>query len=94
MCKQPTCYNSVAMSPLTQQYNEIKAKYSDALILFKVNDSYIAIEQDAITIAECLGTILTKGTSGQASTEFPFSSIDTFLPKLVRAGNRVAICER
>lgn len=82
------------MSPLTQQYNEIKAKYSDALILFKVNDSYIAIEQDAITIANCLGTCLTKNKNGQAITEFSFHSLDSFLPKLVRAGNRVAICER
>ena len=82
------------MSPLTKQYNEIKAEYPDALILFKVGDGYIAIQKDAIRIADCLGTILTEENDGGISTEFPFRSLDTLLPKLVKAGNKVAICER
>lgn len=93
MRKQPAHNYSAAMSPLTKQYNEIKAKYPDALILFKVGDGYIAIQQDAIRIADCLGTILTEENDGGISTEFPFRSLDTFLPKLVKAGNKVAICE-
>lgn len=81
------------MSPLTKQYNEIKAIYPDALILFKIGDIYHATEDDAIRISDYLGTALTWDEKLIPFTKFHITSLDTFLPKLVKAGNKVAICE-
>ncbi|NNF02388.1 MAG: DNA mismatch repair protein MutS, partial [Bacteroidia bacterium] len=81
-----------------KQYNSIKTKYPDALLLFRVGDFYETFGSDAITAAGILGIVLTKRANGSASSielaGFPHHSLDTYLPKLVRAGQRVAICEQ
>ena len=85
-------------TPLMQQYNSIKVKYPGTLLLFRVGDFYETFGEDAIKASEILGIVLTKRGAGSASeTElagFPHHSIDTYLPKLVRAGQRVAICDQ
>lgn len=85
-------------TPLMQQYNSIKAKYPDALLLFRVGDFYETFNSDAIKASQVLGIVLTKRSNGSASeTElagFPHHSLDVYLPKLVRAGLRVAICDQ
>jgi DNA mismatch repair protein MutS len=85
-------------TPLMKQYNAIKAKYPDTLLLFRVGDFYETFGQDAVTAARILGIILTKRSSGYASelelAGFPYHSLDTYLPKLVKAGQRVAVCEQ
>ncbi|MGB0776817.1 MAG: DNA mismatch repair protein MutS [Flavobacteriaceae bacterium] len=86
------------VSPLMQQYNSIKTKYPDALLLFRVGDFYETFGEDAIKAAKVLGIILTKRGAGSVSeTElagFPHHSLNTYLPKLVKAGMRVAICDQ
>lgn len=81
-----------------KQYNAIKAKYPDALLLFRVGDFYETFGQDAVKAAGILGIILTKrGAGSETETElagFPHHSINTYLPKLVKAGERVAICDQ
>lgn len=81
-----------------QQYNAIKAKYPGALLLFRVGDFYETFGQDAVKAAGILGIVLTKrGSSSGTNTElagFPHHSLETYLPKLVRAGQRVAICDQ
>ncbi|MBK7887417.1 MAG: DNA mismatch repair protein MutS [Bacteroidetes bacterium] len=81
-----------------QQYNSIKAKYPDALLLFRVGDFYETFSEDAIKASKVLGIVLTKRSNGAASdmelAGFPHHSLDTYLPKLVRAGMRVAICDQ
>lgn len=85
-------------TPLMKQYNAIKAKYPGALLLFRVGDFYETFGQDAIAATKVLDIVLTKRGAGSASeTElagFPHHSLDTYLPKLVRAGHRVAICDQ
>jgi DNA mismatch repair protein MutS len=85
-------------TPLMKQYNAIKAKYPDALLLFRVGDFYETFGQDAIKTAGILGIILTKRGAGSESeielAGFPHHSINTYLPKLVKAGQRVAICDQ
>jgi DNA mismatch repair protein MutS len=85
-------------TPLMKQYNAIKAKYPGALLLFRVGDFYETFGQDAIEASKVLDIVLTKRGNGSASeTElagFPHHAIDTYLPKLVRAGHRVAICDQ
>ena len=85
-------------TPLMKQYNSIKAKYPDALLLFRVGDFYETFGKDAVKAAGILGIILTKRGAGSTSeTElagFPHHSLNTYLPKLVRAGCRVAICDQ
>ena len=79
------------------QYNTIKAKYPDALLLFRVGDFYETFGQDAVRTSQILGIVLTKRNNGEGSVElagFPHHSIDSYLPKLVRAGMRVAICDQ
>jgi len=87
-----------AETPLMKQYNSIKAKYPDALLLFRVGDFYETFGEDAIRAAGILGIVLTKRRNGAASyvelAGFPHHSLDTYLPKLVRAGHRVAICDQ
>ena len=90
--------NKVAETPLMKQYNEIKAKHPDALLLFRVGDFYETFGEDAIKASKILGIILTKRANGTASeialAGFPHHSLNTYLPKLVRAGQRVAICDQ
>ncbi len=88
----------VKETPLMKQYNDIKAKYPDAILLFRVGDFYETFGEDAIKTAKIVGITLTKRANGSASfielAGFPHHSIDTYLPKLVRAGYRVAICDQ
>jgi DNA mismatch repair protein MutS len=85
-------------TPLMKQYNTIKGKYPDALLLFRVGDFYETFGADAIKAANILGIVLTKRANGSANyielSGFPHHSLDTYLPKLVRAGQRVAICDQ
>jgi DNA mismatch repair protein MutS len=85
-------------TPLMKQYNQIKAKYPDALLLFRVGDFYETFGADAIRASKILGILLTKRGAGSTSeTElagFPHHSLNTYLPKLVKAGCRVAICDQ
>lgn len=79
------------------QYNTIKAKYPDALLLFRVGDFYETFGTDAIRASQILGIVLTKRANGEGNIElagFPHHSVDSYLPKLVRAGLRVAICDQ
>ncbi len=81
-----------------KQYNGIKVKYPDALLLFRVGDFYETFGDDAIKAAQILGIVLTKRGSGSESETalagFPHHSLNTYLPKLVKAGLRVAICDQ
>lgn len=88
----------VEETPLMKQYLEMKAKHPDAILLFRVGDFYETFSEDAISASEILGITLTKRANGYASSVelagFPHHALDTYLPKLVRAGRRVAICEQ
>lgn len=90
--------NSTKETPLMKQYNEIKRKYPDACLLFRVGDFYETFGEDAIRAAKILGITLTKRGAGSetetALAGFPHHSINTYLPKLVKAGLRVAICDQ
>ncbi|MFT5885252.1 MAG: DNA mismatch repair protein MutS [Arcticibacterium sp.] len=89
--------NKPKETPLNKQYNQIKAKYPGALLLFRVGDFYETFGEDAIKASKILGIVLTKRNNGGANQElagFPHHSLDTYLPKLVRAGQRVAICDQ
>lgn len=84
-------------TPLMQQYNAIKAKYPGALLLFRVGDFYETFGEDAIKASQILGIVLTKRANGSSNSElagFPHHSLDNYLSKLVRAGQRVAICDQ
>ena len=87
----------VKETPLMKQYNQIKAKHPQALLLFRVGDFYETFGEDAIIAAKILGIVLTNRNNGGSKLElagFPHHSLDTYLPKLVRAGQRVAICDQ
>ena len=92
---KPTEY---AETPLMKQYNAIKAKYPDALLLFRVGDFYETFGEDAIRTSKILGIVLTRRANGVAAymelAGFPHHSLDLYLPKLVKAGLRVAICDQ
>ena len=85
-------------TPLMKQYYNVKAKHPDAILLFRVGDFYETFGEDAIKASEILGITLTRRANGSASfvelAGFPYHALDTYLPKLVRAGQRVAICEQ
>ncbi|MBK7038350.1 MAG: DNA mismatch repair protein MutS [Bacteroidetes bacterium] len=85
-------------TPLMGQYNRIKAKHPDAILLFRVGDFYETFSQDAVITAKVLGIVLTRRANGSATfielAGFPYHALDAYLPKLVRAGYRVAICEQ
>jgi DNA mismatch repair protein MutS len=85
-------------TPLMKQYNAIKVKYPGALLLFRVGDFYETFGQDAVAASKVLDIVLTKRGNGSASeielAGFPHHALDTYLPKLVRAGHRVAICDQ
>lgn len=85
------------VTPLMKQYNTIKSKYPDALLLFRVGDFYETFGKDAVKASKILGIILTHRNNGGDRTElagFPHHSLNTYLPKLVKAGYRVAICDQ
>lgn len=85
-------------TPLMKQYQEMKKKYPDAVLLFRIGDFYETFSDDAITASEILGITLTRRANGTDSyvelAGFPHHALDTYLQKLVRAGKRVAICEQ
>ncbi len=88
----------IADTPLMRQYNEIKSKHPDAILLFRVGDFYETFSEDAIIASEILGITLTRRANGAAQyvelAGFPHHALDTYLPRLVRAGKRVAICDQ
>ncbi|MGD0342050.1 MAG: DNA mismatch repair protein MutS [Bacteroidales bacterium] len=85
-------------TPLMKQYYNVKAKHPDAILLFRVGDFYETFGEDAIKASDILGITLTRRANGAASfvelAGFPYHALDTYLPRLVRAGQRVAICEQ
>jgi DNA mismatch repair protein MutS len=91
-------FQKYAETPLMKQYNDIKTKHPDAILLFRVGDFYETFGEDAIRTSEILGITLTRRANGSASfvelAGFPYHALDTYLPRLVRAGQRVAICEQ
>ena len=96
MAKEPI--KETPITPLMKQYNNIKAKYPDALLLFRVGDFYETFGEDAIKTAGILGIVLTRRANGAASyvelAGFPHHALDLYLPKLVKSGLRVAICDQ
>ena len=97
MAKQKAKSKVKKVTPLMQQYFKVKTKYPDAILLFRVGDFYETFGEDAITASQVLGIILTKRNNGGSDIElagFPHHSMDMYLPRLVRAGYRVAICEQ
>lgn len=91
-------FHKYVETPLMKQYYNIKTKHPDAILLFRVGDFYETFGEDAIRTAEILGITLTRRANGSASfvelAGFPYHALDTYLPRLVRAGQRVAICEQ
>ncbi|HNO11425.1 MAG TPA: DNA mismatch repair protein MutS, partial [bacterium] len=85
-------------TPLMRQYFEIKAKYRDTILLYRMGDFYETFDEDARTVHKVLGITLTKRSNGKASevalAGFPYHALDSYLPKLIRAGFRVAVCEQ
>jgi DNA mismatch repair protein MutS len=96
--KDKTVGKTVKETPLMKQYNEIKRKYPDACLLFRVGDFYETFGEDAVRASKILGIVLTKRGAGSetetALAGFPHHSLNTYLPKLVKAGLRVAICDQ
>ena len=90
--------NDVVLTPMMKQYFDLKAKHPDALMLFRCGDFYETYSEDAVTASQILGITLTKRANGQGKTVemagFPHHALDTYLPKLIRAGRRVAICDQ
>lgn len=90
--------NEVVLTPMMKQYFDLKAKHPDAIMLFRCGDFYETYSEDAVAASEILGITLTKRANGQAKTVemagFPHHALDTYLPKLIRAGRRVAICDQ
>ena len=84
-----------AMSPLLKQFDELKAKHPEALILFRCGDFYESYREDAVALSEVLGITLTMRSSDNINMAgFQYHALDTYLPKLIRAGKRVAICDQ
>jgi DNA mismatch repair protein MutS len=84
-------------TPLMQQYGQIKSQYPDSVLLYRVGDFYETFGSDAVVVAQALGIILTKRNNGGSDVElagFPYHSLDMYLPRLVKAGYRVAICDQ
>jgi DNA mismatch repair protein MutS len=91
-------FHKYVETPLMKQYYSVKAKHPDAILLFRVGDFYETFGEDAIKTSELLGITLTRRANGAASfvelAGFPYHALDVYLPRLVRAGQRVAICEQ
>ena len=87
-----------ANTPVMKQFFEVKVHYSDAIVLFRMGDFYETFLEDAVITSKILGIVLTKRANGKAAdvdlAGFPYHSLDNYLPKLVQAGYRVAICEQ
>ncbi len=97
LLKNNLLFDIKATTPLMEQYFEMKAKHPDAILLYRVGDFYETFSEDAIKVSDVLGITLTSRNNGGSNIElagFPFHSLDVYLPKLVRAGFRVAICEQ
>lgn len=95
--KPKTSDSTPATTPLMAQYNQAKAKFPDAILLFRVGDFYETFAEDAVKTSRALGITLTSRNNGGSDIElagFPYHSLDMYLPRLVRAGYRVAICEQ
>jgi DNA mismatch repair protein MutS len=97
--KDKLCMNEdIVLTPMMKQFLDLKAKHPDAVMLFRCGDFYETYSTDAIVAAEILGITLTKRANGKGKTiemaGFPHHALDTYLPKLVRAGKRVAICDQ
>ena len=89
--------SKVKETPLMSQYNRIKAKYPENILLFRVGDFYETFGNDAVIASKILDIVLTKRANGSSNIElagFPYHSLQTYLPKLVKSGNKVAICEQ
>ena len=90
--------NDIELTPMMKQFLDLKAKHPDAVMLFRCGDFYETYSTDAIIAAEILGITLTKRANGKGKTVemagFPHHALDTYLPKLIRAGKRVAICDQ
>ena len=90
--------NDVVLTPMMKQFFELKAKHPDAIMLFRCGDFYETYSEDAVVASEILGITLTKRANGQGKSVemagFPHHALDTYLPKLIRAGKRVAICDK
>lgn len=88
----------IVLTPMMKQFLDLKAKHPDAVMLFRCGDFYETYSTDAIVASEILGITLTKRANGKGKTVemagFPHHALDTYLPKLVRAGKRVAICDQ
>ena len=92
---------AVELTPMMKQFYELKKKHPEAIMLFRCGDFYETYADDAVTASEILGITLTKRNNGKDSTGtstymagFPHHALDTYLPKLIRAGKRVAICDQ
>ncbi|MEG0463231.1 DNA mismatch repair protein MutS [Bacteroides sp.] len=98
MEEKTTVYNDIELTPMMKQFIELKAKHPDAVMLFRCGDFYETYSTDAIIAAEILGITQTKRANGKGKTiemaGFPHHALDTYLPKLIRAGKRVAICDQ
>lgn len=90
--------SEVVMTPMMKQFFDLKSKHPDAIMLFRCGDFYETYSEDAVAASEILGITLTKRANGQAKSiemaGFPHHALDTYLPKLIRAGRRVAICDQ
>ena len=88
----------VVLTPMMKQFFDLKAKHPEAVLLFRCGDFYETYSDDAVVASEILGITLTKRANGQAKSVemagFPHHALDTYLPKLIRAGKRVAICDQ
>lgn len=97
--EQPEVQEPVAevkeLSPIMKQFHDLKEQHPDAVLLFRVGDFYETYEEDAETASQILGIVLTtRNTDGTKMAGFPYHALDTYLPKLVRAGKRIAICDQ
>lgn len=84
---------SQSVSTLAATQAQIKAKHPDCIALIRKNDWYLTIEEDAVKASKTLGITLTKTQSGERQAAFPFTALDIYLPKLIRAGHRIAIVD-
>ena len=91
-------HEDIVLTPMMKQFLDLKAKHPDALLLFRCGDFYETYSTDAVVASEILGITLTKRANGKEKTiemaGFPHHALDTYLPKLIRAGRRVAICDQ
>lgn len=90
--------NEKELTPMMKQFYSLKSKHPDAIMLFRCGDFYETYAQDAVIASDILGITLTKRANGQCQgvemAGFPYHALDTYLPKLIRAGKRVAICDQ